>query len=85
MNDLIIDCKTQSRGESLAYIVFQHLKDMAWFKRKEKGVVTATKEKKETPDGFWVKTPGGDVIESKELQANQFVTPKEGLPYTNWF
>jgi acetyl-CoA carboxylase carboxyl transferase subunit beta len=55
------------------------LKDMAWFKRKQKGVVTATKDKKETPDGFWVKTPGGDVIETKELHANQFVTPKEGF------
>ncbi len=52
---------------------------MAWFKRKQKGVVTATKDKKETPDGFWVKTPGGDVIETKELHANQFVTPKEGF------
>lgn len=51
---------------------------MAWFKRKQKGVVTPTKEKKETPDGFWVKTPSGDIIETKELQKNNFVTPKEG-------
>lgn len=51
---------------------------MSWFKRKDKGVVTPTKEKKETPDGFWVKTPGGDIIESAELHDNKFVTPKEG-------
>ena len=51
---------------------------MAWFKRQKKGVVTPTKEKKETPDGFWVKTPSGDIIETKELHDNKFVTPKEG-------
>jgi len=28
---------------------------MAWFKRVEKGIVTPTEEKKETPDGLWYK------------------------------
>jgi len=51
---------------------------MSWFTRKVKGIVTPTKDKKETPDGYWVKTPGGDIIEHKELRANSFVTPKEG-------
>jgi acetyl-CoA carboxylase carboxyl transferase subunit beta len=49
-----------------------------WFKRKLKGIITPSREKKETPDGFWYKTPSGDVIEKTELQENIFVTPKEG-------
>ena len=49
-----------------------------WFKRKLKGIITPSKEKKETPDGFWYKTPSGDVIEKTELKENIFVTPKEG-------
>ena len=49
-----------------------------WFKRKLKGIITPSREKKETPDGFWYKTPSGDVIEKTELKENIFVTPKEG-------
>ena len=49
-----------------------------WFKRKLKGIITPSREKKETPDGFWFKTPSGDVIEKTELKENIFVTPKEG-------
>ena len=30
---------------------------MAWFKRVEKGIVTPTEQKKETPDGLWYKCP----------------------------
>ncbi len=30
---------------------------MAWFRRVEKGIVTPTEEKKETPDGLWYKCP----------------------------
>ena len=49
-----------------------------WFKRQLKGIITPSREKKETPDGFWYKTPSGDVIEKTELKENFFVTPKEG-------
>ncbi len=52
---------------------------MAWFKRKNKGVVTPTKEKKEAPDGYWYKTPGGEIIETKQLRENAYVTPKENF------
>ena len=38
-----------------------------WFKRKLKGIITPV-QKKETPDGFWYKTPSGDVIEKTELK-----------------
>ena len=37
-----------------------------WFKRKLKGIITPSREKKETPDGFWHKTPSGDVIEKTD-------------------
>ncbi|HSC52322.1 MAG TPA: acetyl-CoA carboxylase, carboxyltransferase subunit beta [Phnomibacter sp.] len=30
---------------------------VSWFKRKNKGITTATSEKKETPDGLWVMCP----------------------------
>lgn len=30
---------------------------MAWFKRENKGIITSTEEKKETPDGMWNKCP----------------------------
>ena len=49
-----------------------------WFKRKLKGIITPSTEKKETPDGFWYKTPSGDVIEKTQLKENLYVTPKEG-------
>ena len=52
---------------------------MSWFKRSDKGIVTPTKEKKETPDGFWYKTPKGDIIETTELEKNNYVTPEEGF------
>ena len=52
---------------------------MAWFKRTNKGVVTPTTEKKEAPDGYWYKTHEGEIIETKALKENAFVTPKEGF------
>lgn len=52
---------------------------MAWFRRKNKGVVTPTTEKKEAPDGYWYKTPGGEIIETKRLKENAYVTPKENF------
>jgi len=52
---------------------------MSWFKRQVKGIVTPTTQKKETPDGLWFKTPSGEIIETKELVKNNFVTPKEGF------
>lgn len=51
---------------------------MSWFTRKNKGIVTPTTEKKETPDGLWYKTPEGEIIETKVLEENNFVTPTEG-------
>jgi len=48
----------------------------SWFRRHKKGILTSTSEKKETPDGLWVKCPSCrhtcTVIELKE---NLFVCP----------
>ena len=52
---------------------------MAWFKRKTKGIHTSTKEKKDTPEGLWHKTPTGKIIETKELENNSFVSPEDGF------
>jgi acetyl-CoA carboxylase carboxyl transferase subunit beta len=51
---------------------------MAWFRRKQKGILTATADKKETPDGLWHKTPQGKIIHTQELQENAYVSPEDG-------
>lgn len=50
---------------------------MSWFKRTEKGIVTPTSEKKDSPDGQWYKTPSGKIIHMKELQENAYVCPDD--------
>jgi len=46
---------------------------MAWFRRVEKGIVTPTEEKKETPDGLWYKCPEcKKVINTTEHKANLY-------------
>ncbi|MBT8205694.1 MAG: acetyl-CoA carboxylase, carboxyltransferase subunit beta [Eudoraea sp.] len=49
----------------------------AWFKRKEKGIQTATEEKKDTPKGLWYKSPTGKIVESEELAQNFYVSPED--------
>ena len=49
----------------------------AWFKRKEKGIQTATEEKKDTPKGLWYKSPTGKIVESEELAENFYVSPED--------
>jgi acetyl-CoA carboxylase carboxyl transferase subunit beta len=50
---------------------------MAWFQRKEKGIHTPTKEKKDVPDGLWYKTPKGKIIHIRELKNNSYVCPDD--------
>ena len=52
---------------------------MAWFKRKSKGIQTTTKEKKDTPEGLWHKTPTGKIIDTEELERNFYVSPEDGF------
>lgn len=49
----------------------------AWFKRTEKGIQTATEQKKDTPRGLWYKSPTGKIVESEDLAKNFFVSPED--------
>lgn len=49
----------------------------SWFKRKEKGIQTATEEKKDTPKGLWYKSPTGKIVESEVLADNFYVSPED--------
>lgn len=47
---------------------------MSWFTRKEKGIVTPTELKKETPDGLWYQCPScKKVIHVREHKKNNYV------------
>ena len=49
----------------------------SWFKRIKKGINTKTSEKKETPEGLWVKCPDCSYICTvTELREHLFVCPK---------
>ena len=50
---------------------------MAWFKRKNKGILTKTEDKKEVPEGLWYKTPSGNIIHMRELRNNVYVCPDD--------
>ncbi|SZD73491.1 Acetyl-coenzyme A carboxylase carboxyl transferase subunit beta [Candidatus Ornithobacterium hominis] len=50
---------------------------MAWFRRKKKNIQTSTEEKKDTPKGLWYKTPTGKIIETEELERNNYVSPED--------
>ena len=50
---------------------------MGWFKRFKDGIQTATKNKKEAPDGLWYKCKScGETITVKELRENYYICPK---------
>ena len=50
---------------------------MAWFKRKKKGIRTATEDKKDVPKGLWYKSPTGKIIDHEQLAANFYVSPED--------
>ena len=52
---------------------------MAWFKRTEKGITTATEDKKDVPKGLWYKSPTGKIIDAEELAKNLYVSPEDGF------
>jgi len=58
--------------------IFQpKFKNMAWFKRTEKGITTATEDKKDVPKGLWYKSPTGKIIDADELARNLYVSPED--------
>ena len=49
----------------------------SWFKRRKKGILTTTAEKKETPEGLWNKCPECNLISTtSDLKEALFVCPK---------
>jgi len=50
---------------------------MSWFKRKIKGIVTPTEEKKDIPKGLWYKTPSGKIVDKEVLEENLYVSPED--------
>ncbi|MBP8066259.1 MAG: acetyl-CoA carboxylase, carboxyltransferase subunit beta [Flavobacterium sp.] len=52
---------------------------MAWFKRTEKGIQTATEDKKDVPKGLWYKSPTGKIVDAEELARNLWVSPEDGF------
>ena len=50
---------------------------LAWFKRTEKGIQTATEDKKDIPKGLWYKSPTGKIVDSDELEKNIWVSPED--------
>jgi len=50
---------------------------MPWFKRTEKGITTATEDKKDVPKGLWYKSPTGKIIDADELARNLWVSPED--------
>jgi len=55
------------------------IENMAWFKRTEKGITTATEDKKDVPKGLWYKSPTGKIIDADELERNLWVSPEDGF------
>ncbi len=51
---------------------------MAWFKRTQKGIQTATEDKKDVPKGLWYKSPTGKIVDAEQLEKNFFVSPEDG-------
>ena len=50
---------------------------MSWFRRVEKGIVTPTEQKKETPDGLWYKCPECKAVtNTTEHKKNLYTCPK---------
>ena len=53
---------------------------MAWFKRKDKNI--QTDERKEMPEGVWIKVPTtGETVHRRELEDNLWVDPVSGYHF----
>ena len=52
---------------------------MSWFKRKDKGITTATEDKMDVPKGLWYKSPSGKIVDADELARNLWVSPEDGF------
>lgn len=50
---------------------------MGWFKRIKEGILTPTKEKKETPEGLWYKCPSCNTVVPQEDHSNNLSVCQE--------
>jgi len=60
-------------------VTSNQIKNMAWFKRTQKGITTATEDKKDVPKGLWYKSPTGKIVDADELARNLYVSPEDGF------
>ena len=52
---------------------------MAWFKRQSAGIQTNSRDRNETPEGYWLKCPQcGTITSQRELEENLLVCPDCG-------
>lgn len=54
---------------------------MGWFSRKSKNIQTPTDQKKDTPDGFWHKTPSGNIVDRNDLEDNNWVAEEDSYHF----
>ena len=55
---------------------------MAWFKRQSAGIQTNSRDRNETPEGYWLKCPEcGTITSQRELEENLLVCPECGHHY----
>src|SRR3990172_6885855 len=51
--------------------------NMAWFHRDKEGILTLTDEKRETPDGLWLKCPScKKLLHVRALEEHKFTCPE---------
>ena len=54
---------------------------MGWFTRKSKNIHTPTDQKKDTPGGFWHKTPSGNIVDRDDLEGNCWVSEEDSYHF----
>ena len=55
---------------------------MAWFKRQSAGIQTSSRDRNETPEGYWLKCPEcGTITSQRELEEHLLVCPSCGHHY----
>ena len=75
----IDDFEINLSGEEIEATTPEGREKRSWFKRKNKGITTTTAEKRDAPDGLWVKCPNCKyTCTVMELKENLYVCPKDG-------
>jgi len=73
--DLELDIETNLTGEEEKQL--EETGRRSWFKRRKKGILTSSADKKETPEGLWNKCPECNFISTtSDLRENLFVCSK---------